>query len=484
MNWFQNLPITRKLALAFAATTLMTVALGLFALLRLGEANQQIRETSANWMPAVVELGQMLSLLNEYRTYELAQQGKQGLPEEIADYNERIADTRAQIEAAEAAYNAIGARSSTDELAIYARVKAARTGYFASHEDIAAAIAADDFVAAEAVSSGPSRALRRDFAAALKELIEFNAQGLNRQVQAAESAYRRTRAALWSGMGALALLSALLGWQIARAISRPLRKATRVAGDIARGRLDNVIAMHSRDEAGQLLQSMRRMQEQLQAVMAAQREMAQRHDEGQISFRMDEGSFPGEFGTMVGEVNALVAQHIAVKMRTVEVMRHYAVGDLSMDMDRLPGEKAAITEAMDMCKHNLSAINAEIKRLARAAAEGDFTQRGDEGRYQNDFHSMVQGLNAMMATSDRNLSQLSALLGAIATGDLTVRMEGDFHGVFARMRDDANATVAQLTSIVSRIQGASTAINTASVEIASGNNDLSRRTEQQAANLE
>ncbi|MFI3488129.1 methyl-accepting chemotaxis protein, partial [Klebsiella pneumoniae] len=75
-------------------------------------------------------------------------------------------------------------------------------------------------------------------------------------------------------------------------------------------------------------------------------------------------------------------------------------------------------------------------------------------------------------------------LQAIASGDLTHRMEGDFRGVFATMSEDANATVAQLTDIVSRIQQASTAINTASTEIAAGNGDLSRRTEQQAANLD
>ncbi|MCE4076837.1 methyl-accepting chemotaxis protein, partial [Stenotrophomonas acidaminiphila] len=72
------------------------------------------------------------------------------------------------------------------------------------------------------------------------------------------------------------------------------------------------------------------------------------------------------------------------------------------------------------------------------------------------------------------------LLQAIARGDLTARMHGDFQGVFARMRDDANATVAQLTSIVGRIQTAASSINLAASEIATGNNDLSRRTEQQA----
>ena len=97
---------------------------------------------------------------------------------------------------------------------------------------------------------------------------------------------------------------------------------------------------------------------------------------------------------------------------------------------------------------------------------------------------MVSDLNRLMETADHSLSAVSTLLQAIASGDLTHRMEGDFRGVFATMSEDANATVAQLTDIVSRIQQASTAINTASTEIAAGNGDLSRRTEQQAANLE
>ncbi|UNK57373.1 methyl-accepting chemotaxis protein [Pseudoxanthomonas daejeonensis] len=484
MNWFNNLPIARKLALAFTATTVMTVALGLFALLRLGTANDQIRESNNNWMPAVVHLGEMLSLLNEYRTYELAQLGKQGLAEEITDYNKRLADTRANIEAAEAAYNAIPSASDADELALYEAVKEARAGYFASHDNIAAAIAIDDFVAAEDVSSGESRKMRRQFAESLKALIEFNVQGLDRQVQAAESAHQRTVAAIWIGMGLLVVLAGLLGWQIARMIAKPLQKATRVAGQIAQGRLDNVIMAESRDESGQLLESMRAMQEQLKAVIAAQNDMARLHDEGTVSYRMDEAVFPGEYGQMIRGTNQLVGAHVDAILDALSIIRRYSIGDLSVDIARLPGEKAVMTDTVDAVKLSLGAINSEIKRMSQAAAQGDFSMRGDESAYQYDFKVMVQGLNAMMDTSDRNLGQLSHLLRSIADGDLTTRMDGDFHGVFARMRDDANATVSQLSSIVGRIQQASGAINVASTEIAAGNNDLSRRTEQQAANLE
>ncbi|MBD9481077.1 Cache 3/Cache 2 fusion domain-containing protein [Pseudoxanthomonas sp. PXM02] len=280
---------------------------------------------------------------------------------------------------------------------------------------------------------------------------------------------------------AIAVLTAL---GVRRVVSRPLRSAVAIAEDVAAGRLDGRIDTTRQDEVGQLLTAMHHVQTQVVSVIAAQTEMTQRHDEGQISHRIDDSRFPGEYGRMVRDTNALVAQHIAVKMRLIEVMQRYAIGDLSVDMDRLPGEKAVLTETMDATKASLSAINAEIKRLAHAASSGDFSQRGDLDRFQYDFREMVGGLNQLMKTTDSNLADVSALLQAIARGDLTARMEGDFHGVFARMRDDANATVAQLTDIVGRIQDASASINTAAGEIASGNLDLSRRTEQQAANLE
>ncbi|WP_022971204.1 MCP four helix bundle domain-containing protein, partial [Xanthomonas maliensis] len=112
-----------------------------------------------------------------------------------------------------------------------------------------------------------------------------------------------------------ACLAAALAWLISRSLVRPLTEATRVAEAIARGHLDNRIGPQPRDEPGQLLTSMRGMQDQLKAVSVAQQDMARRHDRGEISFRMDQAAFPGEYGTMVRDTNALVGSHIAVKMQ-------------------------------------------------------------------------------------------------------------------------------------------------------------------------
>ncbi len=289
--------------------------------------------------------------------------------------------------------------------------------------------------------------------------------------------------ALVSGLGLLAVIVALV-LVVRRMLTVPLAAAGQVARDVAAGRLDRTITVKSQDEVGQLMTALRQMQDKLREIIAAQNEMSAQHAEGTISHRIDASAFQGEFRTMVEGTNELVDAHIAVKMRVVALIARYADGDLSEKMEPLPGEKARITEAVNGVRSRLQDINGEIKRLVDAAAAGDFSVRGDADAYRHDFKEMVQGLNTLMITADRNLAALSGLLRALAEGDLRGRIEGHFQGVFATMRDDANATVAQLTRIVGGIQQAAVSVATASAEIAAGNDDLSRRTEQQAASLE
>ncbi|MEG8127690.1 PAS domain-containing protein, partial [Xanthomonas hortorum pv. gardneri] len=129
-------------------------------------------------------------------------------------------------------------------------------------------------------------------------------------------------------------------------------------------------------------------------------------------------------------------------------------------------------------------VEEEVARIVRAAAAGDLSERvGTEGK-QGFLLLLAEQLNVLLDNNADGLSRVSALLSSLSQGDLTARMDGDLQGVFATIRDDANATADQLAGIVRRIKDSSLAINSAASEIATGNSDLSRRTEQQAAALE
>ena len=481
MQRIKNFKLTTKMMLAFGVVLALMLVQGIAAFVGLNSLNNATTDVTGNVLPSVKAAGDLQSLLGEYRTTSYRQHVRASDAVK-AEAKALAAQTEKKIEKAIKDYVPLIA-SPEEKKAYDAFVKewkAAQQSYADVQEMLDLGLpddAVDAFI-------GTTRDQHRKATDAVTALITV----VDRQANAASSGARSTFKASSTLMVIMLLVGIVgglaLAWFFARAIANAVGEAVRVANDVSAGKLDGKIDTSRQDEVGQLLTAMQRMQTQVQSVIAAQSEMAARHDEGQISYRMDDSAFPGEYGRMVRDTNTLVAAHIAVKMRAVGIMRRYADGDLSEDMDRLPGEKAFITETLDACKATLSAINGEIKRLAMAASAGDFSQRGDVDKYRHDFRDMVGGLNHLMETTDGNLAEVSELLKAIARGDLTARMEGDFHGVFARMRDDANATVAQLTDIVGRIQEASGSINTAAGEIASGNLDLSRRTEQQAANLE
>ena len=481
MKTLDNLRMTPKMMLAFGALLCLLAVQAVAAFSGIGKLDASSQHVSTSIIPTFKAVGELRAAMGEYRgaAYQVFMAST---PAMESDAYTRYESLQKRIDDAITAYPPLIA--TPQEGALYETLKvdwqAARKSYVESTELLRGG------ERERAVEHFMGDTYKRHFTAfdTLTKMIAEVQRQIDESDVNSRATVSTTRTTMWIVVGVSVVTGMLIAWFFARMISRGIGEAVRAAENVAAGNLDGKIEAGRKDEIGQLLGAMQRMQSQVQSLIAAQSEMATRHDAGTISFRMDDSRFPGEYGRMARDTNALVASHLKAIDDAQRIMQRYSIGDLSVDMDRLPGEKAKLTQTMDATKANLSAINAEIKRLAGAAAAGDFTQRGDLDQYQFDFRDMVAGLNGLMETTDGNLAQVSALLQAIARGDLTTRMEGDFHGVFASMRDDANATVTQLTEIVAGIQEASTSINTAAGEIASGNSDLSRRTEQQAANLE
>jgi len=82
------------------------------------------------------------------------------------------------------------------------------------------------------------------------------------------------------------------------------------------------------------------------------------------------------------------------------------------------------------------------------------------------------------------LGEAGGVLSALARTDLTRRMEGDYRGVFAALRNDTNLVGDKLTDLVTQLRGTSHALRNATGEILAGANDLAERTTRQAATIE
>ena len=129
-------------------------------------------------------------------------------------------------------------------------------------------------------------------------------------------------------------------------------------------------------------------------------------------------------------------------------------------------------------------VQEEVAALVAAASQGDFEQRLSLDGKEGFFRDLSGQLNQLVTVTSDGLAEVARVLRAIAGGDLTQSITGDYAGVFAQLKNDTNTTVERLCEVIGRIKVASDLINTASQEIAAGNSDLSSRTEEQASSLE
>ncbi len=297
-----------------------------------------------------------------------------------------------------------------------------------------------------------------------------------------------------------------------RALNRPLADTLRFAEDIADDRLDTLLPVYNpHDEFGQLAQRLVHMQARLRARIESERAAArdntrarQALDSAQTGLMVLEPDASIGFlnqalcttlGTAVEawrgrpaqELHAVFAETAAqlssgrTSTREIEHdgVRYQLAFNPILDDDQLLGV------AVEWRSRALeTTVETEVAAVVDAAAQGELGARIAVHDKHGFVRTLALSINRLLDTFEGNLVELQGLLSALARGDLRVRMQGDFQGVFAQLRDDANASVQQLTDIVARIQHASVAINGAAGEIVAGSHDLAERTEQQAAHLE
>ncbi|KPG74567.1 chemotaxis protein [Stenotrophomonas maltophilia] len=480
MNYLRNVRVAWRLGLGFGLLLLLVaavVATGATASVVQKRAMQQVVDVS---VAKVRLLSQMLDANNQMMVVRREMLIRQG--EDRGSDEQRIADLVKRYEASWTSYQALP--SDADGKAIAETIAAKRAIARPLNKQTSELMEQGDYPGAVALTLGPVQEAANGWNKALSDGVDFEEKESR---DAAAEAIRLGERSLLQllVLGGVALLVGIgASVMIGRSLTGPLARAVNLAERLSKGQLDQEFRLGGRDELTQLGEAMASVRQSVQAAIGAQLQMAEQHEAGAIRYRMDVTAFPGDFGRMVQATNSLVESHVQVELLMAEVMQRYAIGDLSRDLPDYPGEKGTLTRTLAAVKQSLMAINAQIDELARAARAGDFSMRGDAAAFQFQFKAMVEHLNGMMASSQASIADVSDVLRAISHGDLTARMDGEYDGVFARMRDDANTTTAQLTGIVRGIQVAADSINNAAQELAAGNNDLSRRTEQQAANLE
>ncbi len=283
------------------------------------------------------------------------------------------------------------------------------------------------------------------------------------------------------------IASGLLLFLIARAITTPLKEATKVAERIAKGNLKNNINIEQQDEIGTLLASFQLMQTNLSSFLQGELTLVlQATQKGDFSKTIAVAGKDGAYAdiaTVTNDVMVSLGQGFSDLEQASTALQQ---GDLSHRITReYEGVFDRCKQAANKSMQQLDDIlNKDVAPVWDAAKRGDLSQRVDVSGKQGFYKELAVSTNDLSVTLERGFGDIEQAFVALQKGVLTHRITNEYEGVFDRCKQAANQTAEQLTEVIGNVHAAAEEVGLGSGEIAEGNNTLNTRTQEQAAALE
>jgi methyl-accepting chemotaxis protein len=172
---------------------------------------------------------------------------------------------------------------------------------------------------------------------------------------------------------------------------------------------------------------------------------------------------------------------------SVDTTRKDEIGEMAGAVEVFRNNALAMRElkAQEAVLHERSSdLQSSISTVVAAAVAGNFSSRINKDYQNQDLNRFAAGVNELVSSVDKAITEMRRVIAALADCDLTQSMSGQFQGAFAELQANVNQTMVQLRGTMNNIRGSAGTINNNSAELSSAANDLSKRTEQQAAALE
>ena len=462
----KNLKISTRLSGAFALLVLMLLGVTVAAMTQLAAMRSATAEITDNWLPSVEVVNAIDAQTAELRMIVLTHVMNTDAAE-IAKIDKRLVDGRAKLVELRKQYERL--INTPEEKKLYDEFAANWGKYIAVNDGALELSRKNQNDDARAIVEGESLRLYNTSGEYLDKLVKMNNDGAEQARKASERPSHQARTILIVvAVFAIALAIAAAVWLI-RSITAPLARAVEVADRVSGGDLTAHIDVDSRDETGQLLSALQRMQQSLvrtvsvvrqnsESVASASAQIASGNNdlsartEQQASALEETAASMEELGSTVRQNadNARTANHLAMNASTVAAQGGEVVAEVVETMKGINASSNKIADIISVIdgiafQTNILALNAAVE-AARA---------GEQGR----------GF-AVVAGEVRSLAQRSAEAAKEIKSLITASVERVEQG--SALVDKAGATMTEVVTAIRRVTDIMGEISAASSEQSAG----------------
>ena len=478
-----------RLALGFGAVLALMVLMVALSVLEFEGASREFEGTvDLQRRAAQAESWLGLTQINLNRTLAIAQTG--GDAALVQHFEPLMKATSAQISGIQ---KALEAQLATDQAkALFAAVGARRKAYIGVREEIFAMFKGGEVAAVAGATQRRLVPAANDYVAAIEAFHQHEVQRVEERSAVMRARIRHAELTLAALAGCGLLLGALMAWLMARSITLPLRDVVAATHAITGGDLSQSVPVAGRDEVGEVLQSIARMQQSLRAMVGEVRsstdsistasseiasgnaDLSSRTEQAASNLQQTASSMEQLTGTVKQSADAArTANQLASSAAAVAAKGGAVVSQVVATMNEINASSKKIADIIGTIdgiafQTNILALNAAVE-AARA---------GEQGR----------GF-AVVAAEVRSLAQRSAAAAKEIKGLIGSSVEKVASG--SRLVDDAGATMSEIVASVQRVSDIIGEITAAASEqsegigqVNSAVTQLDRMTQQNAALVE
>ncbi len=466
-----SMKLGTRLGLSFAAMLALTIALGVFSLLRLAQVNGSAGETDRRWIPALGAVNDLRTAGNRVRRSE-ADHLMAANAAEAAGIEKKLVELNADFFKKDKVYDAMA--SAGEERQAFGAYAKERDRYFKAQERLLALSRAGEAGGSEARAwyRGESRAAFDAMIAALRISAAFNEKGAKAAADHVKRTYDTACGWLLGLVGAAVAAASALGLWIVRGVRRQLGAEPATATDLARrvagGDLSQSITLRPGD-AGSLMAALQRMQDSLVAMVQQVRSGA----EGVATAGAQISQGTTDLSSRTEEQAAALEQTSASMKELASTVRRNAqdAGHGSDLAERACGIAARGGEVVGQVVETMRGINDSSRQIAdiisvidgiafqtnilalNAAVEA--ARAGEQGRGFAVVASEVRSLAQRSADAAKEIKSLiTDSVGRVESGSSLV--------------DQAGATMGEVVEAIREVSRIMTGISAASTQQSAG----------------
>lgn len=363
------------------------------------------------------------------------------------------------------------------------------------------------------------------FMGAIDDFVKHQSTQMAEANEQAKATYENAARVLFSMAAIAALLGFGAAFLVTRSVTRPLRVAGDAANRIATGDLDTEIKTESRDEMGQLLETLAKMQQQLRDRIAADARVAAE------SLRVKQALDNASTGMMIADPNLDIVyanKSVLATLKNAEADMRKDIANFNADklvgsnidvFHRNPAHQRQLLGALSSSYRTQIvvggrtfrltanpvisekgerlgssmewlditaevAVEKEVNEIVQSAVAGDLSKRLNLEGKEGFMKQLAQGMNDLTGTSSQILEDALRVTERMAQGDLTSTIDREYQGTFGRLKDAINDSVLKLSAVIAEVRQAADSISGASEQVSSTSQSLSQASNEQAASVE